>query len=60
VAGREHVSFIDVGKGDGVFVQAGGESYLIDARGPEEGVVDFARSRGADSLDGIVVTNPRN
>jgi beta-lactamase superfamily II metal-dependent hydrolase len=61
VAGREHVSFIDIGKGDGVFVQAGGESYLIDARVPEEGpnVVDFARSRGADSLDGIVVTNPR-
>ena len=56
------MSFIDVGQGDGVFVQAGGESYLIDARGHEEGpnVVDFARSRGADSLDGIVVTNPRS
>jgi hypothetical protein len=53
------VSFIDVGQGDGVFVQAGGESYLIDARGHEEGpnVVDFARSRGVDSLDGIVVAD---
>jgi hypothetical protein len=38
-------------------VQAGGESYLIDAGRPEEGpnVVDFLRSRGIDSLDGIVV-----
>jgi competence protein ComEC len=54
------VSFIDVGQGDGVLVQAGGESYLIDAGRPEEGpnVVDFLRSRGVDSLDGIVVSNP--
>jgi beta-lactamase superfamily II metal-dependent hydrolase len=52
--------FIDVGQGDGVLVQAGGESYLIDAGRPEEGpnVVDFLRSRGVDSLDGIVVSNP--
>jgi competence protein ComEC len=54
------VSFIDVGQGDSVLVQAGGESYLIDAGRPEEGpnVVDFLRSRGVDSLDGIVVSNP--
>jgi len=54
------VSFIDVGQGDGVLVQAGGESYLIDAGRPEEGpnVVDFLRSRGVDSLNGIVVSNP--
>ena len=40
-----------------MLVQAGGESYLIDAGRPEEGpnVVDFLRSRGVDSLDGIVV-----
>ena len=43
-----------------MLVQAGGESYLIDAGRPEEGpnVVDFLRSRGVDSLDGIVVSNP--
>jgi competence protein ComEC len=61
-SGSLAVSFIDVGQGDGVLVQAGGESYLIDAGRPEEGpnVVDFLRSRGVDSLDGIVVTNPRS
>jgi competence protein ComEC len=54
------VSFIDVGQGDGVLVQAGDENYLIDAGRAEEGpnVVDFLRSRGVESLDGIVVSNP--
>ncbi len=58
-SGSLSVSFIDVGQGDGVLVQAGGEAYLIDAGRPEEGpnVVDFLRSRGVDSLDGIVVSN---
>jgi len=61
-SGSLSVSFIDVGQGDGVLVQAGGENYLIDAGRPEEGpnVVDFLRSRGVESLDGIVVTNPRS
>jgi competence protein ComEC len=61
-SGSLSISFIDVGQGDGVLVQAGGESYLIDAGRPEEGpnVVDFLRSRGVESLDGIVVTNPRS
>ena len=59
-SGSLSISFIDVGQGDGVLVQAGGESYLIDAGRAEEGpnVVDFLRSRGVESLDGIVVTNP--
>src|ERR671919_711598 len=59
-SGSLSVSFIDVGQGDGVLVQAGGEEYLIDAGRPEEGpnVVDFLRSRSVDSLDGIVVSNP--
>jgi hypothetical protein len=41
-SGSLSVSFIDVGQGDAVLVQAGGESYLIDAGRPEEGpnVVD--------------------
>ena len=61
-SGSLSVSFIDVGQGDAVLVQAGGESYLIDAGRPEEGpnVVDFLRSRSVDALDGIVVTNPRS
>jgi competence protein ComEC len=59
-SGSLSVSFIDVGQGDGVLVQAGGEEYLIDAGRAEEGpnVVDFLRSRGVKDLDGIVVSNP--
>jgi len=54
------VSFIDVGQGDSVLVQAGGESYLIDAGRAEEGpnIVDFLRDRGVRTLDGIIVSNP--
>ncbi len=60
-SGSLSVSFIDVGQGDGVLVQAGGENYLIDAGRAEEGpnVVDFLRGRGVEELDGIVVTNPQ-
>jgi competence protein ComEC len=36
-SGSLSVSFIDVGQGDGVLVQAGGEEYLIDAGRAEEG-----------------------
>ena len=59
-SGSLSVSFIDVGQGDGVLVQAGGTNHLIDAGRPEEGpgVVDFLRSRGVRDLDAIVVTNP--
>jgi hypothetical protein len=59
-SGSLSVSFIDVGQGDGVLVQAGGTSHLIDAGRPEEGpnVVDFLRGRGVERLDGIVVSNP--
>ena len=61
-SGSLSVSFIDVGQGDGVLVQAGGTNHLIDAGRPEEGpnVVDFLRSRGVKKLEGIVVTNPPN
>jgi competence protein ComEC len=59
-SGSLSVSFIDVGQGDGVLVQAGEENYLIDAGRTEEGpnVVDFLRSRGVEDLDAIVVSNP--
>ena len=36
-SGSLAISFIDVGQGDGVLVQAGGENYLIDAGRAEEG-----------------------
>ena len=55
------MSFVDVGQGDGVLVQAGGEDYLVDAGRAEQGpdVVGFLRSRGVGGeLEGIVVTNP--
>jgi len=59
-SGSLSLSFIDVGQGDGVLVQAGEENYLIDAGRTEEGpnVVDFLRDRGVEELDGIVVSNP--
>ena len=59
-AGSLSVSFIDVGQGDGILVQAGDADYLIDAGPTEAGphVVDFLRSRGVDELDGIVVSSP--
>ena len=59
-SGSLSVSFIDVGQGDGVLVQAGGTNHLIDAGRPEEGpnVVDFLRARGVRKLDAIVVSNP--
>ena len=54
------VSFIDVGQGDAVLVQSGGQSYLVDAGKPQEGpnVVDFLSRRGVETLNGIVVSNP--
>ncbi len=59
-AGSLVISFIDVGQGDAVLMQSGGENYLVDAGKPQEGpnVVDFLRSRGVEALDGIVVNNP--
>ncbi len=59
-AGSLVVSFMDVGQGDGILVQSGGKNYLVDAGRPEEGpnVVDFLRSRGVESLEAIVVSNP--
>ena len=59
-SGSLSVSFIDVGQGDSVLVQAGGTNHLIDAGRPEEGpnVIDFLHSRGVEKLDGLVSTNP--
>ncbi len=58
-SGSLSVSFIDVGQGDSVLVQAGGTDHLIDAGPPEAGpeVVDFLRSRGVERLDGVINTS---
>lgn len=58
-AGKLSISFIDVGQGDSILVQAAGANYLIDAGRPEEGpnVVDFLRSRGVEKLDGVVASH---
>jgi competence protein ComEC len=54
------VNFIDVGQGAAILVQSGGKNYLVDGgktqAGPE--VVDFLRSRGVGTLDGLVATHP--
>lgn len=59
-SGSLSVSFIDVGQGDSVLVQAGEGDYLIDAGRPDAGpeVVDFLHSRGVDDLEGMVATHP--
>ncbi|MGI8866890.1 MAG: MBL fold metallo-hydrolase, partial [Rubrobacteraceae bacterium] len=59
-AGSLSVSFIDVGQGDGILIQAGDSDYLVDAGRAEAGphVVDFLHGRGGDSLDGIIVSSP--
>jgi len=59
-AGSLSLSFIDIGQGDSVLVQAGGESYLIDAGRAEEGpnIVDFLRDRGVRDVDSVIVSNP--
>lgn len=59
-AGALVVSFIDVGQGDAILVQSGGESYLVDGGDPEAGpeVIDFLRGRGVEELDGLVATHP--
>jgi competence protein ComEC len=54
------VNFIDVGQGAAILVQSVGKNYLVDGgktqAGPE--VVDFLRSRGVGTLDGLVATHP--
>lgn len=58
-ANSTSVSFIDVGKGDCILVQAGGLAILIDA-GYEEtsgGVLSHLRHRGVDRLECLIITH---
>lgn len=53
------VSFVDVGKGDCILIQAGGESALIDT-GYEEtanDVVGYLRAQGVQRLSWVMITH---
>lgn len=57
------VSFIDVGQGDSILVQApSGKNMLIDAGVPEAGdkVVSYLKSRGVNKIDILVATHPHS
>ncbi len=53
------VHYIDVGQGDGIFVQLpDGKTMLIDA-GPEENVVNtYIKKLGVNKLDYVIATHP--
>jgi competence protein ComEC len=53
------VTFLDVGQGDGVLVEAPGGSMLVDQGPPEADVAGQLRSGGIRSLTAIVLTHPQ-
>lgn len=54
------VHYIDVGQGDAILVQSGGQNMLIDAGDKDHGqlVVDYLKSAGVKQIDILVVTHP--
>lgn len=56
------VSFIDVGQGDSILIEAPtGEKMLIDAGGTKENAsYNYIKQRGIDTLDIIVITHPHS
>ena len=56
------VHFIDVGQGDSILLESGGEFVLIDAGEKEYGdtVVRYIKSRGAKCLKYIIATHPHS
>ena len=54
------VHFIDVGQGDSILVESGGEYMLIDGGSNEEGkvVFDYLKDQGVKKLDYIIGTHP--
>lgn len=55
------VSFLDVGQGDSIFIELpDGDTMLIDASEADqaEGIIDYIRGRGHDTLDYVVATHP--
>jgi len=62
-SGTLTVTYIDVGQGDSIFIQApSGKTMLIDAGTPEMGskVVNYIKSRGINKIDILVATHPHN
>ena len=53
------VTFLDVGQGDGVLVEAPGGSMLVDQGPPEADVAGQLQSRGIRSLTAVVLTHPQ-
>ncbi len=58
-SGSLSVSFIDVGQGDGVLVQAPRGAVLVDEGPPEAHVADQLRSLGVRRLAMLVLTHPQ-
>ncbi|MBZ4669364.1 MAG: beta-lactamase protein [Defluviitaleaceae bacterium] len=61
VSGKPTVTFIDVGQGDSILIQApSGKAMLIDAGVPEMGskVVNYIKSRGISKIDVLIGTHP--
>lgn len=56
------VSFIDVGQGDSIFINACGRTILIDAGERDQGgkVVSYLREQGVEKLNMIIVTHPHS
>jgi len=56
------VHFIDVGQGDGILIQQGGQNMLIDAGENNRGedVVTYLRNHGVDQLDYVIGTHPHS
>jgi competence protein ComEC len=58
-----HVSFLDVGEGDAIFIQKGNQQVLIDG-GPGPQAIDLGLSRGMPfwdrTIDLLVLTHPHS
>jgi beta-lactamase superfamily II metal-dependent hydrolase len=54
------VSFIDVGQGDSILIEAPAMTVLVDGGERSEGpiVVDYIRQQGIDALDLVIATHP--
>ncbi|MCM1164831.1 MAG: MBL fold metallo-hydrolase [Lachnospiraceae bacterium] len=61
--GLLRVHFIDVGQGDGIFIELpNGETMLIDAGEPSAGdkVVDYIFTEGYDAVNYVIATHPHD
>ena len=56
------LTFVDVGQGDCIFAECGGQTLLIDAgeKAYEQTVSRFLNSRGIKSIDYVIATHPHS